>query len=63
MNTTLFRRSRIGQFTPWERFCNMVNRTTLGIRVMHAPNVHHFPLVLAGGDAVPVTTIAPSLSG
>jgi photosystem II P680 reaction center D1 protein len=34
---------------------DIVNRATLGIQVMHAPNTHHFPQVLAGGEAVPVS--------
>ena len=42
---------------------DIINRATLGIQAMHAPNAHHFPLVLAGGDAVPVAAIAPSLDG
>ncbi|MEM9484286.1 MAG: photosystem II q(b) protein [Cyanobacteria bacterium P01_F01_bin.116] len=33
---------------------DLINRATLGIQVMHSPNSHHFPLVLANGDAVPV---------
>ena len=42
---------------------DIINRATLGLQVMHAPNAHHFPLVLAGGEAVPVATIAPNLNG
>lgn len=33
---------------------DILNRATLGIQVMHAPNAHHFPEVLASGDAIPV---------
>jgi len=42
---------------------DLVNRAMLGIQVMHAPNTHHFPNVLAGGDAVPVSLIAPAIHG
>jgi photosystem II P680 reaction center D1 protein len=35
---------------------DVLNRATLGLQVMHAPNTHHFPLVLAGGDAVPLSS-------
>ncbi|MEM7770969.1 MAG: photosystem II q(b) protein [Cyanobacteria bacterium P01_A01_bin.37] len=34
---------------------DIVNRATLGIQVMHSPNAHHFPMILAGGDAVPIS--------
>ena len=29
---------------------DIINRATLGIQVMHSPNAHHFPLVLASGE-------------
>ncbi|MGC8714050.1 MAG: hypothetical protein ACP5RH_16815 [Leptodesmis sp.] len=41
---------------------DILNRATLGIQVMHAPNTHHFPQVLASGDAIPVSTLAPAFS-
>jgi photosystem II P680 reaction center D1 protein len=31
---------------------DLLNRATLGLQVMHEPNVHHFPLVLSAGDAI-----------
>lgn len=34
---------------------DLLNRANLGIRAMHAPNAHHFPLVLAGGEAIPLS--------
>jgi hypothetical protein len=34
---------------------DLINRANLGIRAMYAPNTHHFPLVLAGGKAFPVS--------
>jgi photosystem II P680 reaction center D1 protein len=34
---------------------DMLNRATLGIQVMHSPNAHNFPLVLASGDSVPIS--------
>jgi len=40
---------------------DIINRATLGIQSMHSPNVHHFPLLLASGDAVPVSAIAPNV--
>ena len=32
---------------------DLINRAALGIQVMHAPNTHHFPELLAGGEVVP----------
>lgn len=40
---------------------DILNRATLGIQVMHAPNTHHFPEILASGDAVPVSLAAPDI--
>lgn len=34
---------------------DLINRANLGLRAMHAPNTHHFPLVLAGGEAVSIS--------
>ena len=34
---------------------DLLNRANLGIQAMHAPNTHHFPLILAGGKAIPVS--------
>lgn len=34
---------------------DILNRANLGIQSMHSPNAHHFPLVLAGGEAITVT--------
>jgi photosystem II P680 reaction center D1 protein len=31
---------------------DLLNRATLGLQAMHEPNVHHFPLVLAGGEPI-----------
>lgn len=33
---------------------DILNRANLGIQAMHAPNVHNFPLVMAGGEETPV---------
>jgi photosystem II P680 reaction center D1 protein len=33
---------------------DILNRANLGIQAMHAPNAHHFPLTLAGGEEIPV---------
>ncbi|NEZ59364.1 photosystem II q(b) protein [Adonisia turfae] len=35
-------------------YADLINRATLGIQAMHAPNAHHFPLLLANGEATPV---------
>jgi photosystem II P680 reaction center D1 protein len=39
---------------------DVINRANLGIQSMHAPNAHNFPLLLAGGEGVPVS-IAPTM--
>jgi photosystem II P680 reaction center D1 protein len=33
---------------------DMLNRATLGLQGMHAPNTHHFPIVLSAGETTPV---------
>jgi photosystem II P680 reaction center D1 protein len=33
---------------------DLINRANLGLQGMHAPNVHHFPLVLSASAADPV---------
>ena len=40
---------------------DLINRANLGIQAMHAPNTHHFPELLAGGAAWPVSYQAPAL--
>ncbi|HBB33414.1 MAG TPA: photosystem II q(b) protein [Cyanobacteria bacterium UBA8803] len=34
---------------------DILNRADLGIQAMHAPNTHHFPLILASGEAIPLS--------
>ncbi|OUC14084.1 MAG: Photosystem Q(B) protein 1 [Alkalinema sp. CACIAM 70d] len=34
---------------------DLLNRANLGLQVMHGPNTHNFPLVLAGGPGIPVS--------
>lgn len=34
---------------------DLINRATLGLQAMHAPNTHHFPNLLAGGEASPIS--------
>jgi photosystem II P680 reaction center D1 protein len=34
---------------------DILNRANLGIQAMHAPNAHHFPLILTSGDALRVS--------
>ncbi|GAB4377550.1 MAG: photosystem II q(b) protein [Elainellaceae cyanobacterium] len=41
---------------------DILNRATLGLQVMHAPNAHHFPEILAGGNATPVSLLAPAIA-
>lgn len=36
---------------------DILNRATIGIQVMHAPNTHHFPNILAGGEPQPVKVV------
>ncbi|WP_013323757.1 photosystem II q(b) protein [Gloeothece verrucosa] len=35
---------------------DLLNRANLGLRAMHSPNAHHFPLTLAGGEPVIVNS-------
>lgn len=37
---------------------DLLNRANLGIQAMHSPNAHNFPLVLAGGESVIVSSIS-----
>ncbi len=41
---------------------DILNRANLGIQAMHSPNVHHFPLIMAGGEATPVSLDFASVS-
>ena len=34
---------------------DLLNRATLGLQAMHAPNTHHFPIILSGGEPVSVS--------
>ncbi len=34
---------------------DLINRANLGLQAMHSPNAHHFPLILAGGEPIPVS--------
>lgn len=36
---------------------DILNRADLGIQAMHTPNAHHFPLIMAGGEGVPVNQL------
>jgi photosystem II P680 reaction center D1 protein len=35
---------------------DLLNRATLGLQGMHAPNTHHFPILLSAADAIKVAT-------
>lgn len=37
---------------------DLMNRANLGIQAMHSPNTHHFPMVLASGDALLISNHA-----
>ncbi|MCA1991736.1 MAG: Photosystem Q(B) protein 1, partial [Coleofasciculus sp. S288] len=41
---------------------DILNRADLGIQAMHAPNAHHFPLLMAGGEGTPVSVEIASAS-
>lgn len=41
-------------------YADLINRATLGLQAMHAPNAHHFPELLASQEAVPVGTVMSS---
>jgi photosystem II P680 reaction center D1 protein len=34
---------------------DVLNRANLGLQVMHAPNVHHFPVIMSTGEEIPVS--------
>ena len=34
---------------------DVLNRANIGLQAMHAPNVHHFPVIMSGGEAIPVS--------
>jgi photosystem II P680 reaction center D1 protein len=36
---------------------DIINRADLGMQSMHAPNAHNFPLLLASGEAIPVSLV------
>jgi photosystem II P680 reaction center D1 protein len=36
---------------------DILNRADLGIQSMHAPNAHHFPVLLASGESVPIPSL------
>jgi photosystem II P680 reaction center D1 protein len=45
---------------------DLINRANLGIQVMHEPNAHHFPMVLASGESMPVSfdvASSPAIGG
>lgn len=44
-------------------WADVLNRANLGFEVMHERNAHNFPLDLAGGEAIPLATQAPVISG
>jgi photosystem II P680 reaction center D1 protein len=43
-------------------YADLINRATLGIQAMHAPNAHNFPELLASEEAIPVALAVPALT-
>lgn len=43
-------------------YADLINRATLGIQSMHAPNAHHFPELLASEAAIPVALEVSTLT-
>jgi photosystem II P680 reaction center D1 protein len=41
---------------------DILNRSNLGIEVMHERNAHNFPLDLAAGESLPVALVAPAVA-
>lgn len=41
---------------------DLLNRATLGLQAMHEPNAHLFPVVLSGGDAIPIGSQSATIS-
>lgn len=41
-----------GRLVPTD--ADVINRANLGLQALHAPNTHHFPLLLSGGAGTPV---------
>ncbi len=37
---------------------DLLNRANLGIQAMHSPNAHHFPVILAGGEPITVSSVS-----
>ena len=40
-------------------WADILNRSNLGMEVMHERNAHNFPLDLAAGESLPVALVAP----
>jgi len=43
-------------------WADIVNRSNLGMEVMHERNAHNFPLDLASNESLPVALNSPSLN-
>jgi photosystem II P680 reaction center D1 protein len=43
-------------------WADILNRSNLGIEVMHERNAHNFPLDLAAGESLPVALVAPAVA-
>ena len=44
-------------------WADILNRSNLGMEVMHERNAHNFPLDLAAGETLPVALTAPAVNG
>ena len=43
-------------------WADILNRSNLGMEVMHERNAHNFPLDLAAGESLPVALVAPAVA-
>jgi photosystem II P680 reaction center D1 protein len=43
-------------------WADILNRSNLGMEVMHERNAHNFPLDLAAGESLPVALVAPAIA-
>jgi len=41
--------------------CDLLNRSNLGMEVMHERNAHNFPLDLAAAESTSVALVAPAI--
>ncbi len=58
MSTIVQRQRELDFLKIWDRLCAWItsteNRANLGLQAMHAPNTHHFPMIIAASLPIPV---------